>query len=273
MNIIIMLAVAAFGLSLLWVVQSVALRLAGEPLALPLRFSTRKPLVRWTSRVMIQIQWLIILICTPLALGIDPLEALHKAFPTPVPWRDVAVAFSIMIFVPWFTYGLMLKLGWTRVEPQHELRIRRGKLLRRFLGPLPLATLEEAVFRGTLLEQLLQSLPQSKSGVTVAIVLSAAVFAAIHFVKLSPPHKPVWQPAFGLFSVGCLLGLAYVIGGRSLWLPIAMHAAAIFFTEVTRLYFVHQAPPWLVGYTEYPQSGLIGTIFILCAGIALVALI
>ena len=273
MNIVIMLAVAAFGLSLLWAVQSVALRFAGEPLALPLRFSTRKPLVRWTSRVMIHIQWLIILIGTPLALGIDPLEALHKAFPTPVPWRDITIAFSIMFFVPWFAYGLMLALGWTRIEPQHDPKIRRGKLIRRFFGSLPLATLEEAVFRGTLLEQLLRSLPQSKGGVTLAIVLSAAVFSAIHFVKLSPPNKPVWQPAFGLFTVGCLFGLAYVVGGRSLWLPIAMHAAAMFFTEVTRLYFVHQAPHWLVGYTEYPQSGLIGTIFVVCAGIALVMLI
>ena len=85
MNILITLGVAASGLCLLWAVQSVALKLAGEPLAWPLRFTTRKPLVRWTSRVMIHMSWLIILVGTPLALGIRPLDALHQAFPMPVP--------------------------------------------------------------------------------------------------------------------------------------------------------------------------------------------
>jgi len=85
----------------------VALKLAGEPLALPLRFTTRKPLVRWTSRVMIHVEWLIILIGTPLALGIHPLDALEQAFPTPIPWRDIAIAFSIMFFPPWIAYVLM----------------------------------------------------------------------------------------------------------------------------------------------------------------------
>ena len=99
------------------------------------------------------------------------------------------------------------------------------------------------------------------------------MFSSVHFIKRPHPGKPVWQPAYGIFIIGCLFGLAYVIGGRSLWLPIAMHAAAILFTEVTRLYSVYQAPPWLVGYSEFPQSGLVGSIFVLCAGIALVLLI
>src|SRR5256885_12489174 len=102
--------------------------------------------------------------------------------------------------------------------------------------------------------------------------LASAAFGGVHFVKPFSA-KPVWQPAYGLFIIGCLLGFAYVIGGRSLWLPIAMHAAAVFVTEVMRLYVVYQAPPWLVGYAEWPQSGLLGSIFVLCAGIALAVLI
>jgi hypothetical protein len=272
MNVLITLGVAACAVCVLWAVQSAVLKLAGEPLAWPLRYTTRKPLVRWTGRVMIQVTWLIILVGTPLALGIRPLDALHQAFPTPVPWRDIAVAFSIMLFPAWIVYALETKAGWVRFEPQGDRATRRGKLLKRFLGPVPLATLEEGVFRGVLLEQLLRSFPRSHTYTVLAIVLSAAAFSAVHFVK---PFrgKPVWQPAYGLFIVGCLFGLAYVIGGRSLWLPIAVHAAAIFFTEVMRLYFVHQAPPWLVGYTEWPQSGLVGSILVLCMGIALVLLI
>jgi hypothetical protein len=273
MNILIVLAIAAGALCLLWVVQSVALMLAHEPLAWPLRFETRKPLVKWTSRVMIHTTWLIILVGTPLALGIRPLDWLHQAFPTPVPWRDLAIAFSIMFFPAWILYALKIKVGWVRIEPQHDPATRRGKLYRRFLGPLPLATLEEAVFRGVLLEQILRSFPRSDTYTVLAIVVSSAVFSSVHFIKRSYPGKPVWQPAYGLFIVGCLFGFAYVLGGRSLWLPIVVHATAVFVTEVMRLYTVHQGPAWLAGYSDFPQSGLIGSIYVLGAGIALAVLI
>jgi membrane protease YdiL (CAAX protease family) len=167
----------------------------------------------------------------------------------------------------------MIKAGLVRIEPQFDRATRRGKLFRRFLGPLPLATLEEAVFRGVVLEQLLRSLPQSPAYTVLAIVLSSAVFSSVHFIKRGYPGKPVWQPAYGLFIVGCLFGLGYVIGGRSLWLPIVMHATIVFVIEVMRLYVAFQAPPWLVGYSEFPQSGLVGSIFVLFAAIALTVLI
>ncbi len=273
MNILIIVAIAASGLCLLWAVQSIALKLAGEPLAWPLRFETRKPLVKWTSRVMIHTTWLIILVGTPIALGISPLEWLRQEFPTPVPWRDMAVAFAVMLLPIWIAYAWWIAVGWVRIDPPHDKATRRGKLIRRFIGPWPLATLEEAVFRGVVLEQILQALPQSSAYTALAIAASAAVFASVHFVKKPHAGRPVWQPAYGLFIVGCLFGLAYVVGGRSLWLPITVHAAAVLGIEVMRLYVVHQAPPWLLGYAEFPQSGLIGSLVILGVAIALVMLI
>ena len=87
MNILVALAVAAAGFATLWLAQSIVLTLVGESLALPLRFSTRRPVMKWTGRALVHTQWLIILIGTPLALGIAPLDALKSAFPTPVPWR------------------------------------------------------------------------------------------------------------------------------------------------------------------------------------------
>jgi len=273
MNILIMLGVAAIALCLLWSVQSVALTLVGEPLAWPLRFTTRKPVVRWTGRVMIHTSWLVILVGTPLALGIRPLDALHQMFPVPVPWRDVAIAFSITFFPALLVYVLLIKAGWVRIELQHDQSTRRGKLLRRFLGCLPLATLEEAVFRGVLLEQLLRSFPRSGPSTVLAVALSSAIFASVHFIKRPYPGKPVWQPAYGFFIVGCIFGLAYVIGGRSLWLPIVVHATMILVIEVMKLYSVHQAPPWLMGYSEFPQCGLVGSIYVLGVGIALALLI
>jgi len=224
MNILITLAVAAAGLTVLWGVQSVALVLAGEPLALPLRYTSRKPIMKLTGRALVHTEWLIILIGVPLALGIGLMDALHQAFPTPVPWRDIGIAFALMFFATCLTYAFYLVIGWIRFEPQHDRATRRAKLFRRFFpGPLPLATFEEGVFRGILLEQLLRSLPSSNTFAALAIVVSSALFAAIHFVKPAK-GKPVRQAAYGYFLVGCLFGLAYVLGGRSLWLPITVHA-------------------------------------------------
>jgi membrane protease YdiL (CAAX protease family) len=137
---------------------------------------------------------------------------------------------------------------------------------------LPLATFEEGVFRGILLENLLRSLPPSPVFTALAIVLSSAVFASVHFVKPAK-GKPVRQAAYGYFLAGCLFGLAYVVGGRSLWLPIVVHATAVFSIEVPRLYVVFEGPRWLVGFSESPQSGLLGSIGVVLVGIGLLTLI
>jgi hypothetical protein len=273
MNILIVMYVALAGFFVLWATQSVVLVAVGEPLALPLRFATRRPVLKWTSRAMVHTQWLIILIGTPLALGIHPVEAFQRAFPTPVPWRNIGIACALMLGSTYATYAFFWIEGWIRFEPQGDQATRRAKLFRRFLpGPLPLATFEEGVFRGVLLEQVLRSLPESQVWTAVAIVLTSAAFASVHFVKPAK-GKPVYQAAYGYFLVGCLFGLAYVVGGRSLWLPIALHASAVFGIEVLRLYVKFDGPRWLIGFAESPQSGLIGSVVVGCVAIALVALI
>jgi hypothetical protein len=272
MNILITLGVGLFALCLLWAVQSVALKLAGEPLAAPFRYATRKPFVKYTTRTMIHVSWLIILVGTQIALGIPLLDALHQAFPTPLPWRDMGLAFAIMFVPATLMYVLYLALGWARFEPQGETAKRRGKLFRRFVGPWPLATLEEAVFRGVLLEQLIRSLPASRAYEVLAVVVVAAAFSFVHFIKPRPGHS-AWQMAWGYFVVGVLFGLGYVAGGRSLWVPIMLHGAAVLVIEIARLYVVFEKPPWLMGYGESPQSGVAGTLVIVGMAIAVVTLI
>ncbi|WP_291573026.1 JDVT-CTERM system glutamic-type intramembrane protease, partial [Bradyrhizobium sp.] len=262
MNFLIVLGVAAFGLGLLWAAQSIALWQIGEPLAWPLRFETSDPRVKVTSRVMIHIGWFIIIFGTPLALGISPREWFHQEFPTPVPWRDIIVAFWIMLLPIWLMYALCITVGWVRIQPKHDAATRRIKLLRRFIGPLPLATLEEAVFRGVLLEKLLRSFPEGRGYAALAIMVTSAIFASMHFIKTPAPDRSIWQPAWGLFIVSCLFGLAYLVGGRSLWLPIAMHSAAIFGIEPVKLYVAYQGPPWIIGYSEFPNCGLLGSVAI-----------
>jgi Type II CAAX prenyl endopeptidase Rce1-like len=272
MNILITLGVAAVALAVLWVVQSLALKLAGEPLAWPLQYATRDPAMRLTGQAMIQASWLIILAGTPLALGISPLTALAQAFPLPVPWRQIVIVFSITFFSFGVLFAVYVKAGWLQIAPRFDPAVRRAKLFRRFLTPLPLATFEEGVFRGTLLEQLLRSLPSSHLYSAAAIMISALAFALVHFIK-PPRGKPVGQGIYGFFVAGCVFGLAYIVGGRSLWLPIVMHATAIFCIEVMRLYAAYKGPRWLIGFPEAPHSGLIGSIGVAGMAIALVALI
>jgi hypothetical protein len=159
MNVLVLIGVAAFAMCTFWAAQSVVLIYVGEPLALPLQYTTRAPLVRMTSQLMIQVIWIIILVGTPIALGVSPLEALQRAFPLPVPWRKIAIAFLITSIPFCLGYALYIKAQWLRFEPKFDQATRRRKLLTRFLTPIPLAVLEEGVFRGTLLEQLLRSLP------------------------------------------------------------------------------------------------------------------
>ncbi len=273
MNIVIVFGIALLGLLLIWVVQSAVLFVAGEPLAWPLRFETKKPVVKWASRIMIHTTWIMILVVTPFALGSSPLDWLRQEFPTPVPWRDIAIAIAIMLLPIWGMYAVWIAAGWVVIEPPHDKATRRRKLIRRFIGPWPLATLEEAVFRGVILEQMLRSLPQSNVWTGVAIAATSAIFSSIHFIKRPHSGRRVWQPAYGLFIISCLFGLAYVVGGRSLWLPISMHGAAVLGIEVMRLYLVYRGPPWLLGYAEFPQSGVLGSLVVLGTAVALVLLI
>lgn len=270
MTLLIAALVGGGAFAFLWLTQSVVLRLNGEPLAWPLRYTTRKPGVRWTMRVTIQLCWAIILLGVPFALGLDPFEALSLVFPTPPPWRDIAVTAAIVLGVSGSAFAIAIAAGFMRIEPQFDRRTRRGKIFRRCLTPLPLAAVEEGVFRGILLELLLVALPVGLGWQAFAVVVSAAVFSAVHFIK--PKAAPL-QPALGLFLVGCLFGTAYLVGGRTLWLPVAAHASAIFISEQTRLQTAYRASPSLIGSAEFTYSGLFGIPFVVAMGVLLVLLV
>jgi len=97
----------------------------------------------------------------------------------------------------------------------------------------PVATIEEAVFRGVPLERLLRSLPPSNGYTALAVILTSALFSSVHFLRHHGGRR-IWQPAHGLFIVGCLFGLAYVAGGHTLWLPITVHGAPVFAIEAEK---------------------------------------
>ncbi len=273
MNIVIVAAIGASAMGLLWAVQSAALLFVGEPLTWPLHYTTRQPLVRWTGRAMIQISWLVILLGVPLALGVSPAEALRRALPLPVPWRHIVIG-SVVLVLPFLAVlTIDYFAGWLRFEPKFDAATRRGKLARRFLTPIPLATVEEAVFRGIVLEQLLQAMPQTLLYMAVDVVISAILFSSVHFIRRQPEGKPVWQQAYGFFLAGCLFGVGYIAGGRNLWVPIALHAWAVLIIEIGRLYCRFTGPRWIIGFAESPYSGVIGTVAVAGMALGLVVLI
>jgi hypothetical protein len=85
--------------------------------------------------------------------------------------------------------------------------------------------------------------------------VSAAIFSGAHFLR---QQKRVALPALGLFTLGLTLGLAYLLAGRSLWLPIGCHAAGVWFIQLSRPFFKYPGPAWLVGYRSYPICGVFG---------------
>lgn len=270
MNVVWLVAIALTGFGLIWAGQSVALVAVGEPLAWPLRFKTKDPRVKMVSRVMIHSVWVLIILIAPFMLGHDALSWAQARFPTPVPWREMAIGFVAMLTPIWVMYGAYLAIGLARYQPKFDDATRRRKLVKRFLLPWPLATLEEAVFRGLLLELVLSDLPQTPGFMALGIIVTAAIFSSLHFVKPHDGSRAIRQPAYGLFLVGCLFGLAYVVGGRTLWLPIVVHGTAVFGIEIVRLYIAHNGPPWLIGYSEFPQSGVVGTFLVCCVAAVLV---
>lgn len=257
MNLLILLGLVAVWLPVQWAVQSLVMWRVGLPLTAPLRYQTEVAAVRWTGRLSIQALWLLVLIAFPYAIGDDPVAYFSSALSVPSGVL-VPIAFLVTVLVLGGGYLTEIAAGWVRFSPQLDATTRRRKLFRRFLSPLPVALLEESVFRGVLLEQLRRALPDGATGAVAAVVVSSAVFSAVHFIR--PLHHEIraWRAAMGLFAVGLVLGTAFVAAGGQLWLPIAIHAGGILITEVARLYVRYEASPTLIGYSTFPHCGLIG---------------
>jgi membrane protease YdiL (CAAX protease family) len=77
-----------------------------------------------------------------------------------------------------------------------------------FVGAILAPIVEELVFRGLLYQWL-----RERAGVAAAVLLSAALFAVVHFIPLLIP---------ALFAVGVILALVFE-WTKSLWITITLH--------------------------------------------------
>ena len=257
----------AGGFVLLWLVQSILLFSNGEKLALPLRYQTDNPSVTYPMKVMVQLGWLFIIVGYPILIGSNPITFYSQAFPLPAPINTMFILSIACVL----GFGLIYLLYFATGALEVTLLFSKAKTLRRviscFVSPIPLAIMEEAVFRGVLLHALLNWL-NGPWGTIVAIILSSAVFSSVHFVRRrDSKRKPAQQPAIGLFFVGVVLGTAYVVDNQSLWLPVSLHAAGILAVELPRSFVVYKANPKWIGYRSYPHSGPLGILHMIALGL------
>ena len=246
------------GFALLWGVQSILLITNGEKLAPPLRYQTDNPSVVYPMKVMVQLSWLVIIIGYPILIGSDPIDFYREAFRLPAPIDSMIILFVACILGFALIYTLYAITGAVEFTFLYSKRKTTKRVISCFLTPIPLAIIEEAVFRGVLLHALLNWL-SGAWGPVLAIVGSAAVFSSVHFIRRrDSERKPALQPAIGLFFVGIVLGTAYVIDDQSLWLPVTLHAAGILAVELPRSFVIYKASPKFIGYRSFPHSGPLG---------------
>ena len=156
-------------------------------------------------------------------------------------------------------FGPLLLLGSCRINvtPDHL------KLWRTLLGFLPVAltisVLEELVFRGYILQNLLAC------SRTLAISISSGAYALVHL------KAPEWTyltalELGGLFLLGGVLALSY-LGTRKLYVAVGMHAALAYGARVNKLLFDFHDPTiaWLVG-TSRLVNGILGWVVLLIIG-------
>jgi hypothetical protein len=217
-------------------------------------------------KLVLQLVLLGILFGYPLALGQSPL-AYHEDKLLPAQPEHLLEA--LLLALSSIALGTLVEVraGWISLEPRYGFSKSLRKVAQGFLTPLPLAFVEEGIFRGIVLEQTIPLLPRGWASTLVAIASSAAVFSLVHFIRPARTYAPV----IGLFFLGCLLGAAYLVGGHTYWLPAGLHAGGILAIQILRPFVVYRGPAWLIGYRSYPLAGGIGIGVMLLLGLYVAA--
>jgi hypothetical protein len=260
-NLLLLIEFAAGSIAVLLIVQTLLLLMLGEPLVGPLRLRKAPPAVRWPMKLVLQGVLMGMLFGYPMALGENPLRY-HEA--RLLPARPERLLEVLLVMSSVFLFGIVgeIAAGWVRVKRRYGLWKTLRKVGQSFLTPLPLAFVEEGIFRGLVLDQTLRALPPGRAGAALAIAISAGVFSGVHFIRRA---RTYW-PALGLFVFGCLAGGAYLVGGRTYWLPVGLHAGGILATQLHRPFVEYHGPMWIIGTRDYPISGAIGIAAMLLLG-------
>ena len=153
MNVVILLSVAAAGFAALWLAQTALLVAVREPWQKwPLRHRSEKGLVRWGMKLAIQGVLLALLFGYPAVIGENPIEY-HRARLHPANWWLFGgiLASAVLAMCPMFVLNVLV--GWVKISPHYDTAKSVKKVIRCLLTPVPLAFVEEALFRGVVFIQ------------------------------------------------------------------------------------------------------------------------
>lgn len=155
--------------------------------------------------------------------------------------RDIALGFGLA--AGWFlaVVSSLVGTGVLRWHVDGSAESLALSLSEKLVAMALVAVIEEVIFRGWLLQELLGALSKSW-----AVALSALVYAGVHFAKpWSPEVPPQWV---GLWLFGIVLAGAYLKTGR-LWCSIGLHWGAAYLTLVDKYFLEFVGSPmwWSVG--------------------------
>jgi hypothetical protein len=255
MNLVILLGLTIASFSVVWIMQTAFLYCDGAKDVWRgiFRLKDASPFVRRSLAVFVQIVLVGFVIGYPLVIGHDPLDYHKDKLLPPHPEQLIEM---LLMTVGCFAVGVggEMSAGWMHFSPRHDRKTSIRRVIESILRPVPLAFLEEGIFRGIVLEQLTVVFGPGRLETVAAIGCSAAVFSALHFIRPTSKHWPVGS----LFLLGVLLGTAYVVGGHSYWLPVGIHAGGVLVIKLLQPFIQFTGPSWIIGTRTYPMAGLVG---------------
>jgi len=124
----------------------------------------------------------------------------------PLAWQGLGLGVGVFSVV----IGVIAIFGGYRIAGWGSF----GDMVATFGMMTGIAVLEEVLFRGVVFRLL-----ERWAGTVVALVVSGALFGALHLLN---PHATIWGALAIAAEAGLMLGAAYALT-RSLWLPIGLH--------------------------------------------------
>lgn len=240
--------------ALMWLSQSLLLRLAGRPLKLRISSADLPRTYKQLNRVATNLIFVAALLCFPLLVGQTPLTYYSRFFPlgarpAEAAWgAAAAVLYLALLYLAWLLSG----------NVRFEMRRRAGKVAKRLaLAPLTAvgaACVEELLFRAVLLADLLRDFEPAP-----AVALGAAIFGGAHYVR---GVKRYWTIG-GHLALGVLLCGAFVLTEQSCWLALGVHAGGILVLMGVRPFVRYAGSPWLIGASIFPYAGVVGVVALL----------
>lgn len=176
--------------------------------------------------------------------------------------NSLALGFGLGVVSLAIVFSGQFALGWSSFQ-NSNIKLLLPILLPIFFIALLVGGIEELVFRGFLLTELLQDYP-----VWLAAIISSLIFAFLHLVweqRETVPQLP------GLWLMGMVLVLARFASSGNLGLAWGLHAGwvwAIATIDTAELItYTGKVSDWFTGKNKKPLAGFAGIICVVGTGI------